>query len=131
MTAEPPAGEGGVPSPSIQLLVDEDFDNTILRGVLRRRPGLDIVRVQDVGLAGADDPDVLQWAASAGRVLLSHDVNTMKTHAYARVTAGLPMPGVFAVAQHLSISVAIDEIILLCECSLPGEWEGQVRHLPL
>jgi hypothetical protein len=97
---------GGVPSPGIKLLVDEDFDNTILRGVLRRRPVLDIVRVQDVGLAGTDDPKVLEWAATAGRVLLSHDVNTMKTHAYARVTAGHPMPGVFAVSQDLPISIA-------------------------
>jgi hypothetical protein len=87
--------------------------------------------VQDVGLAGAADPDVLEWAATADRILLSHDVNTMKTHAYARITAGLLMPGVFAVSQDLPVSVAIDEIILLGECSLPGEWEGQVRHLPL
>jgi hypothetical protein len=34
----------------IRFLVDEDFDNDILRGVLRRKPNLDIVRVQDVGL---------------------------------------------------------------------------------
>jgi hypothetical protein len=130
MTAGPPP-IGGALTPGIRLLVDEDFDNTILRGVLRRRPALDIVRVQDVGLAGAADPAVLDWAATAGRVLLSHDVNTMKTHAYARVTAGLPMPGVFAVSQDLPVSIAIDEIILLAECSLPDEWEGQVRHLPL
>jgi hypothetical protein len=130
MTAGP-SSPGGGPTPGIKLLVDEDFDNTILRGVLRRRPALDIVRVQDVGLSGADDREVLEWAATAGRVLLTHDVNTMKTHAYARITAGHPVPGVFAVGQDLPISAAIDEIILLAECSLPGDWEGQVRHLPL
>jgi len=27
--------------------------------------------------------------------------------------------------------VAIQEILLLAECSLEGEWEGQVRYLPL
>jgi hypothetical protein len=42
----------------IGLLLDEDFDNDILRGVLRKRPGVDVVRVQDVGLIGAPDPDV-------------------------------------------------------------------------
>jgi predicted nuclease of predicted toxin-antitoxin system len=130
MTAGP-SSVGGTPAPGIRLLADEDFDNIILRGVLRRRPGMEIVRVQDVGLAGAGDPEVLEWAATAGRVLITHDVNTMKTHAYARIAAGIPMPGVFAVAQDLPTSVAIDEIILLAECSLPGEWEGQVRHLPL
>jgi hypothetical protein len=29
------------------------------------------------------------------------------------------------------IGVAIEEIILLAECSLEHEWEGQVRYLPL
>jgi hypothetical protein len=38
-----------------KLLTDEDFDNRILRGLLRRLPELDIVRVQDVGLGGEHD----------------------------------------------------------------------------
>jgi hypothetical protein len=41
------------------------------------------------------------------------------------------MPGVFEVSRAVSIGVAIEEIILLAECSLEGEWEGQVRYLPL
>jgi hypothetical protein len=32
----------------LRLPTDEDFDNDILRGVLRRLPSLDIVRIQDV-----------------------------------------------------------------------------------
>ena len=32
----------------MKFAVDEDFNNRILRGVLRRQPRLDIVRVQDV-----------------------------------------------------------------------------------
>ena len=35
---------------SVRFVIDEDFDNDILRGVLRRLPNLDIVRAQDVGL---------------------------------------------------------------------------------
>ena len=33
-----------------RFLTDEDFDNRILRGLIRRLPELDVVRVQDVGL---------------------------------------------------------------------------------
>lgn len=40
----------------LRLAADENFNNTILRGVTRRLPAADIVRVQDVGLSGADDP---------------------------------------------------------------------------
>lgn len=49
------------------LAADENFNNDIIRGLLRRKPDLDIVRVQDVGLSGADDPTVLEWAAQEGR----------------------------------------------------------------
>ena len=58
----------------LRFLADEDFDNDIVRGMLRRLSRMDIVRVQDVGLSGALDPRVLEWAAREGRVLLTHDV---------------------------------------------------------
>ena len=49
----------------LRLAADENFNGDIVRGLVRRNPKLDIVRVQDVGLSGADDPSVLQWAAEA------------------------------------------------------------------
>jgi hypothetical protein len=110
---------------------DENFNIHIVNGVLRRLPTADIVRVQDAGLERADDPTVLEWAASEGRVLLSHDVNTLTAFAYERVAQGLLMPGVFEVSLKVPISDAIEDILLLAECSLEGEWEGQVNYLPL
>jgi predicted nuclease of predicted toxin-antitoxin system len=68
----------------LPLAVDEDFNNHIVRGVRRRNPDVDIVRVQDAGLTGAQDSSVLEWAAAEGRVLFTHDVNTMTDHAYRR-----------------------------------------------
>jgi len=115
----------------LRLAVDENFNNNILRGLLRRNPELDIVRLQDVGLSGADDPTVLEWAAREGRVLLTHDVSTITRYAYERVQAGRPMPGVFEVSRAVPIGRTIEDILLLAECSLEGEWEGQVRYLPL
>ncbi|MCP9495433.1 MAG: hypothetical protein MSG64_13390 [Pyrinomonadaceae bacterium MAG19_C2-C3] len=44
----------------LKLATDEDFNNRILRGVLRRSPDLDIRRKQDTGLGRADDPQVRQ-----------------------------------------------------------------------
>jgi predicted nuclease of predicted toxin-antitoxin system len=61
----------------LRFAADENFNNDIVRGLLRRKPNLDIVRVQDVGLAGADDPTILEWAAREGRILLTHDVSTI------------------------------------------------------
>lgn len=115
----------------LRLAADENFNNDVVRGVLRRNPNVDIVRVQDSGLSSTDDPTILEWAAQSGRVVLTHDVATMTRFAYDRVREQKPMPGVFEVGRHVPIRVAIDEILLLVECSLEGEWEGQVRYLPL
>jgi hypothetical protein len=115
----------------LRLAADENFNYDIVRGVLRRDPEVDIVRVQDAGLSGADDSAILEWAAREGRVLLTHDVATITHYAYERAQTGKPMPGVFEVSRTVSIGLAIEEILLIAECSLEGEWEGQVRYLPL
>ena len=114
-----------------RFLADENFDNDILRGVLRRNPQIDILRVQDIGLAGAEDPDVLDRAAEDDRVLLTHDVRTITALAYERVERGLKMPGVFEAAKDAALGQIISDILLIAEVSTDGEWEGQVRYLLL
>ena len=113
------------------LAADENFNNDIVRGLRRRQPDVDIVRIQDVGLSGADDPTVLAWAAQEGRVLLTHDISTITHYAYERVRESKPMPGVFEVSRDLPIGRVIDDLLVLVAYSLDGEWEGQVRYLPL
>lgn len=115
----------------IAFLADENFNEDVVRGVLRRCPTIDLVRVRDVGLSGLEDPDVLEWAAGVHRVVLTHDVTTMTRYAYDRVTGGLAMPGVFEVGRQVPIAAAIEDIRIIAECSLENEWEGQVRYLPL
>lgn len=117
----------------IRLAVDEDFNNRILRGVKRRLPQLDISRAQDFLTREERDDDrkVLEWTAREQRVLLTHDVTTMRSFAESRITSGLPMPGIFEVSQYLPIGQAIEDIILIAECSIEGEWEGQINFLPL
>ena len=115
----------------LRLAADEDFDNRAVRGVLLRNPDIDIVRVQDAGLAGTGDPEVLEWAAREGRVLFSHDANTMAAHAYRRAGESLPMPGLFVAPRDLPIGDLVEEMLLVATLSFEGEWEGQVLYLPL
>ena len=84
-----------------------------------------------MGLSGADDPSVLEWAADQRRIVVTHDISTLAKHAFDRVVAGQPMPGVFDVTSVVPIGQAIDDLILVAECSHEGESEGQVRYLPL
>lgn len=115
----------------LRLLADENFNGDIVRGLLLRRPDLDLVRVQDVGLRNAEDPDILAWAADNNRIVLTHDRATMADFAYERVVAGEPMPGVFVINDRFPIGAAIHEIVLMIECSEQSEWSGRVAHIPL
>jgi hypothetical protein len=115
----------------LTFLADENFNNDVVRGVRLRYPKVSIVRVQDVGLRQAGDEAILEWAAKDERIVLTHDVKTMTRYAYERVARGDRMPSVFEVGRSLSVGGAIEEIRFLAECSHAGEWEGQVRYLPL
>jgi hypothetical protein len=115
----------------LKLVSDENFDGDILRGLYRRRPQLDVVRVQDVGLNATSDPDILAWAAAEGRILLTHDRDTMPYFAYQRVKAGQTMPGVFLVSDLMQVGQAIDEILLAVDCIEPEECSNFVRFFPL
>src|SRR5262245_12055141 len=115
----------------LKLAADENFDNRIIHGLLRRNAALDIVRIQDTEIAEADDPTVLAWAAREGRILVTHDVNTVTRYANERIVAGNPMPGVFEVSDSMPIGQAIEELLLIVECSREGEWEGRIEYLPL
>lgn len=89
------------------------------------------MRVQDVGLSAAPDPVVLAWAAVEGRILLTHDRDTMPSFAYDRVRDGQPMRGVFLVGDLMPIGQAIDEILLVVDCLSPEERTNFVRFFPL
>lgn len=116
----------------MRFLADENFDNLILRGVLRENPTFDVIRVQDTEIYQAADPEVLSWAAQEGRILLTHDVKTMTLHAYERIEAGLPMPGVIEVSkQRMSIGRAVAELLIIDGASDPAEWENVVAYLPM
>lgn len=114
----------------MKFLADENLDNTIIRGLFRRNSTLDIVRVQDVGLSGKDDPTVLEWAAQEGRVLLTHDVATITRYAYDRVRQSQTMPGVIEVSTDAPVGRVIEDVLVLVECGQEGELEGQVQYLP-
>jgi hypothetical protein len=113
------------------LVADENFSNAIVRGLLRLKLDLDIVRVQDVGLSSTEDPVILEWAANTDRVLLTHDVSTITKYAYERVVAGKYMPGVIEVSRNVPLGTAISEILYIAEVCEHGELEDHIIYLPL
>lgn len=115
----------------LRLLSDENFNGDVVRGLFLRQPNLDLLRVQDVGLRKVNDPAILDWAASNGRILLTHDRATMPDFAYERLSQGQQMSGLFVINDRMPVRQVIDELLLLIDCSEQDEWKGIVLYLPL
>ncbi len=47
------------------------------------------------------------------------------------VQAGQPMPGIIEISRDVPIGLAIQDLLLLAECGLDGELDGQILYLPL
>lgn len=114
----------------VRLLADENFNGDAFEGIRARQPTIDLIRVQDVGLAHAPDHAILAWAAANDRILMTHDKETIPRFAYERLVAGEPMPGVF-VADGMTVREIIDEVVLIDAASEQGEWANRVWYLPL
>jgi hypothetical protein len=115
----------------LRFAADENFNQDIVRGLLRHQPDLDLINIQAAGLSGATDPVVLAWAASENRLLLTHDVTTLTRYAYDRVKLNQSLPGVIEVSRSVPLGQAIEDILLLAKLSRANEWEGQILYLPL
>jgi hypothetical protein len=115
----------------LRLLADENFNRDIVRGLLLRQPELDLVRVQDVGLAGLNDPQILAWANQNNRIILTHDRATMPHEAYQRLATGEDLRGMFILSDRFPVGQAIEEILLINDCTDQVEWIGHVIYLPL
>lgn len=116
----------------LPLAADESLNGHIVRGLRRREPAIDLVTVSEAGLGGRLDPEVLEWAAREGRVLIAQDKKTLIGHAWNRVKASLPMPGLIVRnEQTVTIRQAIDELLVVACCGLVDDFKDQVRYLPL
>lgn len=115
----------------MKFAADENFNNRILRGLLRRQSDLDVVRIQDTEIAGKGDPVMLDWVAREGRILLTHDQKTIPDFVYKRIQAGLPVSGVIVARKSLPIALVIEELVLIIACSSELDWVDRVERLPL
>jgi hypothetical protein len=115
----------------LKLLIDQDFDHDILRGLGQRIPDLDAVTALQVGLSTAKDSELLEWANHAERIVVTHDRRTMPAYAARRMNEGKRVFAVFVVPRRLPIVDVINDLEIMIMCSDDREWENVVRYLPL
>jgi Domain of unknown function (DUF5615) len=115
---------------AIRFLADANLDYAIVQGVRRREPAVDFKSANDAGLAGLPDDEVLDVAASEGRVLVSHDKRTMPVYFAARVRAGLRSPGMLLAVPSASIGEIVETVLIIWSASRGEDWIDQIHYLP-
>ena len=114
-----------------RLLGDQNFDDRILDGLLRRLPDLVVIKLRDVVRRDSDDEVVLATALEHDCVLVTHDKRTMPGHMAERAARGMSLPRVVIVPKNLGVGRAIEEIEVLLLAGTEADWQQNPWRLPL
>jgi hypothetical protein len=109
---------------------DADFNHKIVVGLRRREPSIDFLSAHEGGVVGAPDPDVLRISAESGRILVSHDRQTMPGH-FVQFRETRSSSGLIIVSQDLDIGAAIEDLLLIWLATDAEEWVEQLGFVPV
>lgn len=110
---------------------DANLHFEIVLGVLRREQSIDFQSAQEGLPEGLADPEVLLFAASQNRILVSHDVNTMPRHFRDFMATRGSSPGVILISQEVPLQKAIEDLVLIWAASDQSDWRDRISWLPL
>jgi hypothetical protein len=107
----------------IRYQAGHDLRKAILRGAIRRNAQIDF--------RGAPTPNsgALELAAQEGRILVSHDYQTMPA-LFRQFCESHSSPGVLLISQDLPVSRAIESLLSICEHTAPEDWQNRLCLIP-
>jgi hypothetical protein len=116
---------------SIRFQADNDLRFAIVRAVRRAEPAIDFASAFEAKLDGLGDPEVLDRAATEGRVLVTHDRRTMIGHFRTHLAKGKHSPGILMVSQRRTpIGPVVESILCVWALPDPGQLRDQAHYLP-
>lgn len=115
---------------TIQFQADADLNHAIVIATRRREPAISFASAADASLEGVHDSEVLEIAAAQGRILITHDRQTMPEHFRERLAQSKSSPGVLIVSQFAPLGPVVEMIVMIWAASKPEEWQNQIRYLP-
>lgn len=113
-----------------RFLADEDLRYSIVSAVRRMAPAMEITAVAEQGIGSASDEEVLDFTWRERWLVLSHDVNTMKSTAERRITDGRGVHGLFLIPQIRPTRPVADCAFLIWSASEFEEWRDRIVYLP-
>jgi hypothetical protein len=114
----------------IRFQADADLNESIVKGLLRREPGIDFQTASAAALRNRTDFEVLSLAARGNRIVVSHDWRTMPRH-FAEFTQQKQSAGLILVPQDMNILSAIEDLKLIWLASQAEDWINRIVRLPL
>jgi hypothetical protein len=113
-----------------RFLADEDLRFEIVLAVRRLEPAVEITTVVEEGRSSSTDGEVLDFAKTQGRIVVSHDVNTLRAEADQRVGDGRGVAGVLLAPQRHATRPVAECLVLLWAASEAEEWIDRVVFIP-
>jgi hypothetical protein len=107
---------------NIKFLMDAQVPLAITRGLRTR--GVEVVTVQEVGLAEAADIQILAWAGEQGYVLFTQDSDFLALH-----HQGLSHHGLVYGHQQMPIGQVVRGLMLIYEVLAAAEIQSRVEFL--
>ena len=118
---------------TLNYLMDENVDPIYAIQIRHKNANLIIRSVGDIATPPKStlDPEILLWCEEYNFILVTNNRKSMPIHHNDHLTQGGHIPGIFILNPNLSPGQNIDELILIAECAIEGEYQDQIIHLPL
>jgi hypothetical protein len=113
-----------------QFQADADFNEIILKALLRRESSINFQTATSANFEGADDLHVLSFAALSNRILVTHDQRTIPYH-FAEFIESQTSSGVIVVPKRLPPHKVVDDLLLIYLATELEEWQNRILVLPI
>jgi len=93
---------------------------------------IDVVRVGDADgpPCGTPDPELIAWACEHGRIIVSHDKNTLINCHDRVVEGGHTTPGLLIVQRGYSVPKLVELLSLVGNYGEPDEFNSRTQWVP-
>lgn len=118
---------------SIRLLFDENLAPLYKTQLLLKKADIIVYFVGEPGAPpkGTLDPEILCWCEDNEFVLFTNNRKSMPVHLAEHLRLGRHIPGIITGNADMSVGQTLEELMLIAEVGIPGDFTDRIEYLPL